>query len=185
MFDLMGFNALEAPLILHAGGRYDDPLAAAERLVRTLDGLPAFVHARLCLENDDRLWSAAEVIDLCARSGVRMVWDQHHHICHNPEDVPAGEALAAALATWPDASTPKIHLSSGRTAPDDRAHAEHIASADWMLLVELLSQVERDVDVMIEAKAKDHAVLDLAQRIRSGELARPPQLDIGDLPAWP
>jgi hypothetical protein len=34
-----------------------------------------------------------------------------------------------------------------------------------------------------EAKAKDHAVLDLAERIRRGRLSRPDVLI--DLPAWP
>jgi hypothetical protein len=31
--------------------------------------------------------------------------------------------------------------------------------------------------------AKDHAVLDLAERIRAGRLTRPPELV--ELPAWP
>lgn len=183
VFTRMGFDPLDAPLIVHVGGRYNDPDGARSRLLSAIAQLPHDVRARLCLEHDDRLWSAFEVHEICRSAGVRMIFDAHHHICHNPENWPYEDALLAALDTWPALSIPKLHLSSGKMQPTDRAHADHIRGSDWQRLAHALTELGRDADVIIEAKAKDHAVLELAMRIRSGGLMRPP--DLVHLPSWP
>ena len=128
------------------------------------------------------MWDAAEALDACERMGVPMVFDLHHHRCLDRSGRPAGELLARALATWPAEVPAELHLSSGRTGPTDRAHADGIRDEDWEALVALLPP-GADADVMVEAKAKDHAVLDLAERIRCGRLGRPEGLIA--LPAWP
>jgi len=165
----------EGIVLLHVGGRYGDPAAAADRVVRRIGTLPEAQRRRLCLEHDDRLWDAAETLAICRRAGVPMVFDHHHHRCLDRAGWSAGEALAAAAATWPEDVVPEVHLSSGRTGPTDRAHADGVVDDDWRALVAALP--ERDVDVLLEAKHKDHAVLDLAARIRAGALPRPARLD--------
>jgi len=174
-------DGMEVPgvIVLHAGGKYGDPAAAMERTCAQIAALPEPVRRRLVLENDDRVYSAREVHALCLHSGVPMVFDLHHHRCHNPDGDDAGEMLQRALATWAD--RPKVHLSSGRDHATDRAHAAQISDDDWRDLCDLVG--DRDLDVMIEAKAKEHAVLDLAERIRTGSLPRPPALE--HMPAWP
>lgn len=183
VFTRMGFDAAASPILIHAGGRYGDPAAARERLLRTIEQLPEPLHARLCLENDDRLWSAVEVAEICQMSDLRMIWDLHHHRCHNPEGISLSEGLDLALSTWPADHQPKVHLSSGRAGPTDRPHADHIDSDDWRLLANLHSDAGRDFDVMCEVKLKDHAVIDLGERIRAGDLPQPAELV--DLPRWP
>jgi UV DNA damage endonuclease len=181
LLDGMGVGA-DGVIVLHLGGRYGDPAAALVRLARTVDALPEPVRRRLVLENDDRVWDAAEALEACERMGVPMVFDLHHHRCLDRSGRPAGELLARAIATWPADVPAELHLSSGRTGPTDRAHADGIRDEDWEALVALLPP-GADADVMVEAKGKDHSTLHLAERIRRGVVTRPAVLR--ELPAWP
>jgi UV DNA damage repair endonuclease len=72
------------------------------------------------------------------------------------------------MASWGD-RVPKAHVSSARS-PGAKAHADHVDDADLDLALAVLAEVggERPIDVMLEAKAKEAAVL--RQRAR---LARP------------
>jgi UV DNA damage endonuclease len=111
-----------------------------------------------------------------------VVWDVLHHHCHDPEGIPEREALERALATWPVGVTPKIHLSSPKTAvearkrrvgrrvertlvlPPLRAHADTIDPIAFRrFLVDTASG--RNFDVMLEAKAKDLALLRLREQL--------------------
>jgi UV DNA damage endonuclease len=123
--------------------------------------------ARLAIENDDRTYGLAEALRLAERVGRPVVFDVHHHHCHDPEAIPDREALALALATWPRGVTPKVHFSSPKTAleerrgrlalPHPRAHADGI---DPFAFAHFLDDTAagHDFDVMLEAKAKDLAL---------------------------
>jgi UV DNA damage endonuclease len=167
VLDLMN-QPPEAIVVLHVGARGDDRAAACDRFVAGFELLSERARARLVLENDDRLFSLADVMRLSSRTGVRIVWDAHHHACHNPDGIPERDALRLAIGTWPRGVVPKIHYSSPRTAevPVTRAHAEYI---DRAAFERFLREVLRgaNVDVMLEAKAKDLAL----RRLRN-ELAR-------------
>ena len=67
------------------------------------------------LENDDIRFSAADVLWIHARTGVRCIFDYQHFWCLNPERLDLRETLARVLATWPAGVRPKIHFSSPRT----------------------------------------------------------------------
>lgn len=174
LFDAMGLDE-QAVVVLHVGSTADGLTASRERFLRAVEGLSDRARARLVVENDDRSWSCTQVLEIARSAGLRMVFDTLHHFCHDPEGMPAGEALAAALATWPLGTVPKVHVSSPRLdadwpapkgsppkAPELRAHADHI---DPMWFIQWLERdvaaAGRDFDVMVEAKAKDTAVLRL------------------------
>lgn len=180
----------EAVVVLHVGSLAGDARAAGDRFVRGFERLSERARARLVLENDDRLFALSDVLGLAERTGVAVVWDAHHHACLDPDGIPEREALDLALATWPDGVVPKIHYSSPRTTieerklkkgrrtvrsyalPPARAHADLIDPfAFGRFLRETVG--ERRVDVMLEAKAKDLALLRLraelaASSVRAG-----------------
>lgn len=175
----------EAVVVVHVGGAVGGREAGADRFAAGFERLSEAARRRVVLENDDRLYSLTDVLDLSGRLGVPLVWDVLHHHCHNPEEVPAREALALALATWPTGVLPKIHFSSprldvterrkksgrrverGLVLPNPRAHADTV---DAMAFAGFLRHEATglDFDVMIEAKAKDLAVLRLMEQISSG-----------------
>lgn len=163
LFDAMGLGA-EAKLVVHVGGGYNDKNAAMERFARNFRRLPPGVKSRLVVENDDRIYTAADTLSLCRALAIPMVLDVHHHMCCNQ-----GEDIAALLpdifATWRDMS-PKVHLSSPRPGNNIRAHADYVEIDDFLPFLKTAAQVGRDFAVMLEAKQKDRALFRLMEDLR-------------------
>ncbi len=112
------------------------------------------------------------MVALAKRAGLRVVFDVHHHLCHDPDGIADREALRLALATWPAGVTPKVHFSSPRLdlredgrAPDLRLHADLVDPAAFEAFA-AGTGAGLDFDVMLEAKAKDLALLRLRDQLR-------------------
>jgi len=169
-------------LTIHGGGAVGGKPAALDRLARGLDRLSEGARVRIALENDDRIYTVEDLLPLCRRARVPLVYDVHHHRC-NPDGLDAGDALDAAAATW-GRREPWAHLSSplgGWRAPNPRLHADFIAPRDLPP-----SWLGRRLTVDVEAKAKERAVLRLkrwiAQQASGPRAARRPR---GAPPATP
>ena len=81
----------------------------------------------LALENDERIWTVAEVVETSRVLGIPAIVDAFHHGL-NPGDLTLEEALDLSLPTWePRGVRPKLHLSS--QDPDKRPGA-HAYSVD-------------------------------------------------------
>lgn len=159
-------------LTVHGGGAVGGKTEALERLRRNLDRLTPTARGLLALENDDRVYTARDLLPLCRAEGIPLVYDVHHHRC-NPDGLSVGEATDEAAATW-GGREPWLHLSSpaaGWSSKDPRPHADFIAPADvpraWL---------GRTATVDIEAKRKEVAVL----RLRRWILARERALAAGE-----
>jgi UV DNA damage endonuclease len=151
----------EAVVVVHVGGVYGDRGAALGRWARAFERLSERARRRVVVEHDERAFSLGDVLRLHEWTGVRVVYDLHHDRC-NPSD---GRGLADALATWPADIRPKAHLSSPRLAlprPRLEAHADFVAPWD---LCALLASATRPLDVVLEAKAKDLALLWLRRQV--------------------
>ena len=157
MLAAMGLPPL--PLVVHLGGAAGGKAAAMERFCDHVRGLPGSPGG-LALENDDRVWTADEVLEASSRLSLPVVIDfLHAHV--NPGPRPLAEAVRAAAATWPPGLPPKVHLSSAASPARPRDHAEYIDPGDARAALAALAAVGADSDVMIEAKAKDDALFRL------------------------
>ena len=141
---------------LHGGGAYGDKKAALQRLERVIRSLPKNVRSRLTLENDDRVYTPADLLPVCHAAGVPLVYDVHHHRCL-PDGLSVSDATQQALATWN--REPLFHLSSplgGWSSGKLRNHEDFIDPADipdcWRGL---------QITIEVEAKAKELAVREL------------------------
>jgi UV DNA damage endonuclease len=154
-------------VIVHVGGRYNDPVAARERWIRAYEAAPDVVRRRLVLENDERLFGLSDVLAISAACGVPVCLDLHHHRLH-PEgaEVPWAEALRLAAATWPSGVRPKLHLSSVREVGRFGQHAEGITRDD---LAAALRALPGPYDLMLEAKQKDLALLTVRAELAAAE----------------
>ena len=181
LLDAMGLGP-EAVVVLHVGGAAGGHEAGIDRFLAGFERLSGRARERLVIENDDRTYALGHVLALHERTGLRVVWDILHHHCNDPDGIPDREALEAALATWPAGVVPKIHFSSPKTAmeerkkrvgrrverswvlPQLRAHADMI---DPIAFEHFLRDTAAglDFDVMLEAKAKDLALLRLRAQI--------------------
>jgi len=176
ILDAMGLDD-EAVIVLHVGGVYDGVEPACERFLRRYETLPETWRRRLALENDDRRFGFQDVWGIHRACGIRLVFDSLHHQVLNPEHIPWTEALALALSTWPPEVTPKVHVSSPRTELRPTAAGGRVKMPTWTEHSDLVNPFEfvaflrqtaglRPFDVMLEAKARDLAVLKLREDIR-------------------
>ncbi|NLW92742.1 MAG: UV DNA damage repair endonuclease UvsE [Syntrophomonadaceae bacterium] len=164
ILDAMGLDA-SAKLVIHVGGSYKEKPLARERFIENFCLLPDNIKARIVLENDDKSYSASEVLELCQQHKIPMVLDIHHHWCLNQGES-IEEILPAVFATWDGESLPpKVHISSPRDGKNIRAHADHIDSRFFMGFLDAAGKLGRDFDVMCEAKAKDAALFQLLQHL--------------------
>lgn len=185
ILDSMGLGP-EAVIVVHVGGVYRHKEAALERFNTRYRLLPEPVRGRLVLENDDRRFSVADILRVHNETGAPLVFDWLHFQNHNPEQTPPMEALEMCLGTWPAGVTPKIHFSSPRTAmrvvertcsstkektrhlraPLSVEHADFIDPFQFATFVRAARRRSLAAfDVMLEAKAKDLAVLHLREQM--------------------
>lgn len=166
-------------LCLHGGGAAGGIAAAIERLERGINRLSEDARALLALENDDRLFSVGDLLPVCERMGIPLIYDVHHHRCH-PDGLSVEEASTRAVATW-GTREPYMHLSSPRDgwgAPNPRPHDAFADPADFPDAWLQLALGGRRFSVDVEAKDKERAVLAirdaveerLAEQRRAGTL---------------
>jgi UV DNA damage endonuclease len=158
-------------ITLHVGGAYGDRDAAKARAAVAATRLSERALARLTFEHDDTLFDLDDALEVAGAVGVPVVFDIHHHRCLHrraswQRDLPA--LLERVMASWGE-RVPKVHVSSARS-PGEKAHADFVDDLDLDLAIDVLDGVDggRPVDVMLEAKAKEAAVL--RHRARLGRL---------------
>ena len=164
----------EAVIVVHVGGAYADREATLARWVTHYYALPEATRRRLALENDDSLFSLADIYRLHQRTGIPLVFDYLHYLNHNPEGIKLPDAIDLALSTWPKDVLPKIHFSSPRTEmrqietvagsrlepPLWTQHADYVNPFEFISFLRA-AEGQRPFDVMLEARARDLAVLRL------------------------
>ncbi len=163
-------DPVQGTLTLHGGGAYGDKPAAVERFARNVERLSDDAQNMLILENDDTTYSLDDVLPLCERLGLPLVFDYFHHQClHTGDSYRTGlEAkLERVVQTW-GRRVPKLHLSSARPDGPPTAHADFVRPGDLDELVEVMDGVggDRPYDVMLEAKEKERTVLALQAYLR-------------------
>lgn len=167
----------EAVVVTHVGGVYGDRQAALDRFAANADRLSEPARRRLVIENDETSFHIADCLWLHQRTGLPVVFDHQHHRL-NPGGLDVHDAARAALRTWPHGVVPKIHFSSPRLdgrevkrgsekkleAPQLRQHADYVDP--WTLADFVGGLGEEIFDIMLEAKAKDLALLKLRADLR-------------------
>lgn len=182
LMDAMGLPP-ESVVVLHVGGAAGGVQRGANRFLSGFEELSEAARARLVLENDDRSYGIVAATEIARRAGLRVVFDLLHHRCHDPDGLSDRLALELALDTWPAGVRPKVHFSSPRldvterkkrvgrrverslVLPDLRAHADLVDPIAFEHFLTSTAAGLRDFDVMLEAKAKDLALLRLREQL--------------------
>lgn len=158
IMDLMGLPInVEFPINIHVGGTYGDKEAAARSFCNNFQRLKPNTKARLVVENDDKAaqYSVADLYRMIyLKIGTPITFDFHHHR-FNTGELSEQAALRLAYNTW-HGHTPLTHYSSCKKTFEDtsviaRSHADYV--------YEKINNYGMKIDVEIEAKAKDLAVL--------------------------
>jgi len=108
------------------GGKAD----RADKIIETVGKLPDEIRHRIAFENDEYAYSSSEILDICHRARVPMIFDAHHHVCHEKlddfNDPSIEETFWAARETWANPENQLVHISNGRERFQDRSHSDLI-----------------------------------------------------------
>ena len=131
----------------------------ADQMVGQIKELPEGIRTRIVLENDEYAYGSDEILDICRRAGVPMIFDAHHHVVHEKldsfEHPSVAEAFWAARETWADPANQMVHISNGRTHFNDRAHSD---------IIHTMPEVFRHAPwIEVEAKHKEIAIAKLQE----------------------
>jgi UV DNA damage endonuclease len=159
--DWMGLPRSQWTTLLIHGGKG----GRGDALVERITALPDNVRSRLALENDEHAYGAADILEVCRKADVPMVFDAHHHAVHakleSYEDESVAHFTREARGTWSDPAWQIVHLSNGKDRFLDRRHSDLIDTFPSAFLIVPF--------VELEAKAKEVAIADLRPRLEADE----------------
>lgn len=151
---------------IHAGGVYGDKRSALQRFCQVFPDLSDIVKKRLTLENDDVSYTVRDLLPVCQKLSIPLVYDVHHHRC-NPDGLSVEEATGLAGELWGEAGREQYcHISSPRNGwrvGSPKPHADYVDPADFP---ECWSG--RGMTVDVEAKARERAVIRLMDDLNKG-----------------
>lgn len=153
-------------IILHVGSSACGKKASITRFINSFNKLPDHIKKCIAVENDDKVYNIKDVLELCHKINVPMVLDYHHFICNNEkEDI--NDYLKEIIDTW-DGKLPKMHFSSPKSKlkKEFRSHSDYINKECFIKFINILKKQDKDIDIMLEAKAKDDAVSRLARYLK-------------------
>jgi len=159
VFDMMGLSRTPYnKLNIHCNGVYGDKQSAMDRFCKNFERLPESVQTRLTVENDDKasMYSVKDLMYIHERIGIPIVFDYHHHkFCTG--GLTEEEALKLAASTWGDIK-PVVHYSESKSLHENNESIKPQAHSDY--ISETINTYGLDVDVMVEAKAKELTILE-------------------------
>jgi UV DNA damage endonuclease len=154
----MGMDASNK-IILHIGGIYGDKPAAIERFKSNYVALEERIKARLIIENDDKCYTAEEVLAIGQELKIPVVFDNlHHAINPSSKSQSIKEWIAACSKTWRKKDgAQKIHYSQQAQCKRAGSHSETIDLPIFLRLYKTLPSL--DLDIMLEVKDKNVSAL--------------------------
>ena len=160
IMDIMGLsNTVYNKINIHVGGAYGDKKSTLNRWCDNFNKLNDSTQKRLTIENDDKanMYSVKELYKgISEQCGVPIVFDYYHHkFCTG--GLSEQEALLVAAKTWPKGITPCCHYSESRR--EEHLDESIRAQAHSDRITGIIESYGLDIDVVVEAKHKELAVL--------------------------
>ena len=160
VFDLLGLELTPYNKInIHCNGAYGDKMAAMDRFCANFATLSDSVKKRLTVENDDKasMYSVKDLMYIHNKIGIPIVFDYHHHqFCTG--GLTEQQALRLAVSTWNKSGVkPVVHYSESKAIHENNTKIKPQAHSDY--ITNLPDTYNIDVDIMVEAKAKELSIL--------------------------
>jgi len=159
VFDLLGLELSPYNKInIHCNGVYGDKKSALDRFITNFQRLSPSVRKRLTIENDDKasMYSVKDLMYVHNTIGIPIVFDYHHHqFCTG--DLSEEQALNLAATTWPKGIKQIVHYSESKALHENNLKEK--PQAHSLYINSLPNTYGLDVDIMVEAKAKELAIL--------------------------
>jgi len=166
IFDMMGLELSPYNKInIHCNGVYGDKKSAMDRFIKNFQRLSKSVQKRLTIENDDKasMYSVKDLMYIHKAIKIPIVFDYHHHtFCTG--DLSEEDALKLAATTWPKGITPVVHYSESKALHENNPKEK--PQSHSLYINTLPNTYELVVDIMLECKAKELALLDIKKKYK-------------------
>jgi UV DNA damage endonuclease len=185
VFDMMGLDN-NSVLVVHGGGVYGDKVRAMRRWVSNFNKMPINVKRRLVIENDETCYSIEDVLTISKnikpfpgcrskKYKIPVVFDIFHYYCYNVtiarrradgmeqilDQKPMQELFPHIIESWKGGRIKMHHSEQGR-GPLGK-HSYYIKEIPKLIL-EFRRTYKVKLDLMIEAKGKEQAVIRLRKK---------------------
>jgi UV DNA damage endonuclease len=172
MFDIMGMGP-DSTMTIHFGGIYNDKQGSIQRWIANFGRLSTSAQHRLAIENCEKCFNIADCIDLAwaikEKYGfyLPIIVDSHHFVCYNQlhpnESINnIDELMPCVIETWLERGIRmKVHISEQGSGKIGH-HSDFIEKIPRYFL-DIYDIYGVPVDLYIEAKAKEEAILNLAR----------------------
>lgn len=151
--DSLGLDS-QHKLILHIGGVYGDKEVAIARFKENYLNLDVGIKNRLVIENDDKSYTIADVLDISQALDIPAVYDNLHHQVNPADSREDAYWVKACKASWKlQDGRQKVHYS--QQAPGKRA-GSHSATIALDSFMDYYHAVDGEsIDIMLEVKDKN------------------------------
>lgn len=152
-------------IVIHLGGVYGDKSASLRRFVGTFRRLDENIKRRVVIENDERCYSMADVMEVAAKIGAPVVFDVFHHRCKpSLTRQSLRQILRLASSTWKKRDgRPKIHYSNQWRGKPLGTHSSTINLRRFEQFYRHARGLE--LDIMLEVKDKERSVLNITRAL--------------------
>jgi len=203
ILDAMGIDD-NGVIIVHGGGTYKSKHETIERWIKQFRLLPYKVKRRLVLENCERQYSTEDCLHIASKchisethtlenniqtneldskdyNGIPVVFDFHHYYCwdiihnhklHHPQPK-IMDIIPTVIKSWKSKRV-LMHISNQAEGKRIGAHSDYIESIPKELF-DIIKIYNVSIDLEIEAKMKEQAILRLYNKYGTDMLKKPIQ----------
>lgn len=142
-------------IILHIGGIYQNKQEAVMRFIENYNKLDIKIKDRLIIENDDKLYTIEDVLNIASKINAPVVFDNlHNQVNKSIAEREECQWIRLCAKTWHiEDGTPKIHYSQQNREKRPGAHSQTIYTDQFM---EFYHQIQdNEIDIMLEVKDKN------------------------------
>jgi UV DNA damage endonuclease len=158
VLDLMELDSSHI-IIIHGGGAYGNKGKYLALLKERITELPDHIKKRLALENDEKAYTAEEILSVCMQTGVAGIVDNlHHKVLPSFKGLGNREVIEQFSATW-SGRRQKVHYSDQDPEKGNGAHSVSVNIKNFGNYLREIRGLE--LDIMLEVKDKQNSLLKL------------------------
>ncbi|MFT4303814.1 MAG: UV DNA damage repair endonuclease UvsE [Candidatus Woesearchaeota archaeon] len=148
-----------AKIQIHIGGVYGDKSSAIQRFIDNYKKLPENIKKRLAIENDDKLFSLKDCLEVNKATKIPIIFDTFHHECLNNNESMV-EAIKLAGNTWQKKDgVLLIDYSSQQENERKGKHTKSIDINHFKKILKYIQDSKTNPDIMLEIKDKETSAL--------------------------
>lgn len=168
ILDLMKLDET-AKIQIHVGGAYGNKEEAIKRFIKNYETIPEKIKKRLAIENDDKIFSLKDCLEINKKTKIPIIFDTFHHECLNNNET-MKDAIILANKTWQKKDGAlMIDYSSQAQGERKGKHTNTINIENFKKIIKIIKQTKTNPDIILEIKDKEKSTekaLEIIKKIK-------------------